>query len=118
MAYTKFAKTVRKLMIDADENLSDLAKLFDVSIAYVSSVFTGKKTIPEKWVDLIINHYELNETRREALIKDYSESKDVLRIDISEMNSANKTLAVQFQRKLDNLSAEDIEKLKEILKED
>ena len=105
-------------MIDAEENLSDLAKLFDVSIAYVSSVFTGKKTIPEKWIDLIIVHYDLNEKRKEELIKDYSESKDFLKLNLCNMNNTNKTLAVQFQRKLENLSDEDIEKLKEILKED
>ena len=42
MKYTAFGKVVRKLMIDRDENLKDIAKLFDVCAAFVSLVLGGK----------------------------------------------------------------------------
>ena len=118
MGYTTFAKFVRKLMIDNDENLSNLAKLFNVSIAFVSSVFTGKKAIPEKWYDEIVSHYKLEGKDKKELLEVYSESKESLKIDLSNTKPQNKKLAIQFQRKLDNLSEEDIKKLEELFKED
>ena len=114
MKYTKFAKYVRKLMIDNDENLSDLSKVFDVSISFVSSVFVGKKVIPEKWIDLIVSHYNLDKDQENQLINLYGESKDSLKIDMSTLNNERKQMVVQFQRKLESLSDTDVETLQKI----
>lgn len=103
-------------MIDADENLSDLAKLLNVSVAYVSSVFTGKKPIPEKWLNIIIAHYNLTDRGEEELLNAYSESTDVIKINLSDMNTRNKNLVVRFQRKLDDLKEADLAELDNILK--
>lgn len=117
MGYTNFAKFIRKLMIDHDQNLGILAKELDVSAAFVSSVFTGKKPIPETWLDKIIKLYNLNKRKQEELLKAYSESKESIKLDLSMLNQRKKELAIQFQRKFENLSKDDISKLEKILKE-
>lgn len=117
VGYTNFAKFIRKLMIDHDQNLGILAKELDVSAAFVSSVFTGKKPIPETWLDKIIKLYNLNKRKQEELLKAYSESKESIKLDLSMLNQRKKELAIQFQRKFENLSKDDISKLEKILKE-
>lgn len=117
MGYTNFAKFVRKLMVDNDQNLGTLAKELGVSVSFVSSVFTGKKPIPETWLDKIIKFYDLNNEKQEELLKAYCESKESIKLDLSMLNPQRKELAIQFQRKFENLSSEDIAKLEKILKE-
>lgn len=43
MGYTWFGKSIRKLMIDNEENLGNLAQLLGVTNAFVSSVLIEKK---------------------------------------------------------------------------
>ena len=71
MGYTKFGKAVRKFMIDKDETLGDLATLMGVSTAFISSVLTGKKKVPEDWYGTICGHYNLNENERKNLYDAY-----------------------------------------------
>lgn len=117
MGYTPFAKNVRKMMIDADENLLDLANQLDCSVSFVSLVFTGKKAVPESWIEIISNHYNLNDKQREKLFEAYCESKKNVQIDLSNSNNMQKRLALQFQRNLNGLTDEEVERLSEILKE-
>ena len=116
MGYTPFAKNVRKMMIDADENLLDLSELLDCSVSFVSLVFTGKKAVPESWVEIISKHYDLNDIQREELFEAYCESKRNVQIDLSNSNNSQRKLALQFQRNLNGLTEEEIERLSEILK--
>lgn len=44
MQYSLFGKELRKLIIDQDLKVYDLAKKLGVSSAFISSLMTGKKT--------------------------------------------------------------------------
>ena len=116
MGYTPFAKNLRKMMIDADENLVDLSKLLDCSVSFVSLVFTGKKATPESWVEIISKHYNLNGIQKNELFEAYCESKKNVQIDLSNSNNSQRKLALQFQRNLNGLTDDEIEKQSEILK--
>ena len=115
MGYTKFGKIIRKLMIDNDENLKDLAEIMDVSTAFVSSVLVGKKSAPKNWLELLSNHYNLNNDERKELNDAYDETKNSIKIDVSDCEVGKKKLALQFQRRLSALSEEEVKSLLDIL---
>jgi hypothetical protein len=59
MTTTAIGKELRKLRIDEDERLLDMAKRLDKSSAFVSAVETGKKSPPSGFEELIIRTYRL-----------------------------------------------------------
>ena len=118
MGYTNFGKKIRKYMIDKDENLGTLAEMFDVSTAFVSSVLIGKKPVPEEWYSKLCDHYNLNEEERNILYDDYCDTKNTIKLDVSQVDTGKKKLALQFQRKLPELSEEEWKSISEILGEE
>lgn len=61
MAITEFGKFIRKFRLDNDERLYDMAQKLDVSSAFLSSVETGKKSIPQKLLDNLETVYSLSD---------------------------------------------------------
>ena len=118
MGYTQFGKIIRKLMIDNDENLNTLAKLFNVTSAFVSSVLTGKKPVPEDWYAALCDHYNLDEAMRSTLYDAYCSTKNTIKLDVSNVEINKKKLAIQFQRKLTELSDEDLQSMFDILEKE
>ena len=118
MGYTRFGKKVKKMMIDRDENLGTLAKLLNVSTAFVSSVLIGNKSIPEDWYRALCNHYALNEEDKNDLYDAFCETKKMIRVDLSNVQNDKKKLALEFQRKLPSISQSELNSIREILKED
>lgn len=115
MKRSSFGKEIKKLMVDNDENLIDLARLFDVSIPFVSAVISGKKNVPNGWLEKISTHYKLN-LQKQNYLKDLAdESKQMLKINLSNCSKQQRGLALQLQRNLNNLDETEIKKLMEIL---
>ncbi len=104
-------------MIDHDETLGDFASFVGVSSAFVSSVLTGKKNIPDDWYDKICEHYPLNNADKTALYDAYCETKNSIKIDVVAIPAQAKRVALQFQRQLPTLSTEDLEAIRKILEE-
>lgn len=115
MAYSEFGKFVRKLMIDKDENLADLSTLFNCSTSFVSSCLTGKKKAPEGWLNLIEDHYNLNSEEKENLYSSFLQSKDHQCINTENLNTEKKKLLFTLNRRLENLSDDDIETILGVL---
>lgn len=115
MGYTKFGKIVRKLMIDNDNTLGDVAMMMGVSSAFVSSVLTGKKNIPESWYNTICHYYSLDDKSKEELYNAYCEERNSIRIDVENMPLESKKLAIQFQRSFPTLSEEKLHEIWEII---
>ena len=102
-------------MIDNYENLSNIAKLMGVSTAFVSSVLTGKKNIPETWFDIFTNHYDLDDNTKSELYNAYCEEKNSIKIDVDNIPLSGKKVAVQFQRTLPGLSEEELTEIWNII---
>ena len=118
MGYTKFGKIVRKEMIDHDENLLSIAQLLGVTTSFVSAVLTGGKGVPDNWVDELSKHYNLTGSKYDEFYDAYCEDKKNVKIDVENVPLTQKKLAVQFQRKLPELDAVQIQSIFNILKED
>ena len=118
MAYTKFAEFLRILRVRNHENMGDTAKLLGVNIAFVSAVESGKKNVPEDWVDKIVQHYNLNEQEKAKLIRAVEDSKTISKINLVSAPSFKRQVALQFQRSFDEIDEETARKILELLGED
>lgn len=73
---TEFGKAIRKIRLDKGEILKDMAKRLGISSAFLSAVENGRKNVPEKWIDQIIEFYQLDEEGQKKLKQAYFETKD------------------------------------------
>lgn len=112
---TNFGKEIKKLMIDNDENLINLALILNVTVPFVSSVLNGNRNVPDTWFNILKEHYNLDDKQLDNLKILAEESKDTIKVDLTKCNDNQRGLAVQLQRNLSNLSEEEIEKIKNIL---
>lgn len=113
MSYTPFGEFFRMLRIKHHEILNDASNFLNVSSAYISAVECGKRPVPEEWVPLISAHYNLKEKEIAELKKAIEESKTSIKINLTRSSTAQRTVAIQFQRSFDSM---DEKTAKEILK--
>ncbi|MEX3623546.1 helix-turn-helix transcriptional regulator [Viridibacillus arvi] len=64
---TDFGKFTRKLRIDHDENLKDMASKLNVTSRSLSEVERGKRKIPDEWAQSIAEKYVLSEQQLNEL---------------------------------------------------
>ena len=103
---TEFGKVLRKLRIDNQELLKDMAARLRVSSAYLSAVETGKRKIPPEWISTIEHEYKLE------LESAYEQSASELKISLANATGMQKEVAISFAKALNGL---DEKKLKKIL---
>ena len=115
MNYTSFGKELKKIMIDNNSRIYDLAKTLDVSSAFVSSVICGNKSVPEEWIPVIVGKYNLNSSQEKSLINKMMESKKTVVISLEGLNNNQKKFTYQLQRNLKDLSNADIVELEKII---
>lgn len=113
---TEFGKALRKLRIDKDELLKDMASKLDVTISYLSAVENGRREVPQNWVDDITILYGLNAKERDKLENLAYKSKKRISINLESADSKRKDVALAFARKFDDFSDEEIRKINSIIK--
>lgn len=117
MNYTKFGELFRILRIKHHEVLADAKEFLGVSTAFISSVESGKKSVPDDWADKISHHYELSREEKEELIDAIDQSKKTMKIDLSSVNGLKKSVALQFQRSFQDADEDTMLEIQRILEE-
>jgi len=112
---TEFGQFLRKLRIDCDELLKDMAGVLGVTSSYLSAVETGKRNIPENWVEKICQHYNLDMIDRELLTVAAFNSTKTVTMDLSNMVPKRRETASLFARKFDNVDDSVIEDIRKLL---
>lgn len=69
MMLTNFGKFNRKLRIDNNEKMKDMAQKLGVTSSYLSAVEHGKRRVPIVWIDKIAGYYKLTEQQLAELNK-------------------------------------------------
>ncbi|WP_455466899.1 XRE family transcriptional regulator [Bartonella sp. B39] len=110
---TPFGKTLRKLRIDHSERLLDMAKKLDISVAFLSSVEIGKKSVPVGMEEKIIELYVLDQETAACLRKESDASRKSFTIKPS--GPLSREIVGMFVRSLNSFSQEDLAKLKKLL---
>ena len=113
MSTTALGKFLRKIRIDRDERLYDMAKHLGVSSAFLSSVENGHKKASTTF---IIDAYNLDMEQQEQLKDAVSLSEH--KIDISQFSPQKQEATLMFARKFDELTDEQIDQIRNILEGD
>lgn len=108
---TEFGKELRKIRIDHDEILKDMAEHLGVTASFLSAVEVGKKNIPNGWIDLIAQAYNLNKTEKDSLEEKAQRSINAIKINLYGSTQKQRDLALVFARKFDDLSDETASKI-------
>jgi transcriptional regulator with XRE-family HTH domain len=112
---TEFGQFLRKLRIDCNELLKDMADKLGVSSSFLSAVETGKRNIPEGWVEKICQYYDLDIFDREGLKVAAIKSARAVTMDLSNMVPERKETALLFARKFVDVDDSAIEVIRKLL---
>lgn len=116
MATTALGKFLGKIRVDRDERLYDMANHLGISSAFLSGVENGHKKASTTLIDNIIDVYNLDVDQQDRLKDALSLSEN--KIDISEFSPQKQEATLMFARKFDELTDEQIDQIKNILKGD
>ena len=116
MATTALGKYLRKISIDHDERLYDMAENLGISSAFLSSVENGHKKASDSLINKIIENYHLTQEQQKELL--YAKSKSVSKIDLSSFSPEKQEATLMFARKFDDLTDEQVQRIRKILKGD
>ena len=112
---TELGRFLRKLRIDEDEILWDMAKKLEVTASFLSAVENGKKKMPSSWNRRICELYNLSSAQKEDFTRAIAETEDAIEMDFGSINSSNRELAVSFARQFPELDEEQTAQIKKIL---
>lgn len=113
---TKFGKIIKKIRIDNDELLGDMASKIGVSTAFLSKVENGLSKPSDKVVNQIIFKYGIQGIEKEKLEEAAAEQQNGYLINFSGLNAKEKRLTIQFAQELPNMNTENIRAIQNILK--
>lgn len=113
---TEIGKLLRKLRIDKNERMLDMAGKLDVSSSFLSAVEIGKKSPPSNFDSLVSKAYNLQGSAYDALVTavDRSRKSFVLEPD----TDLGRDTAGLLARKMESLSADQFMSIQEILNDD
>lgn len=110
---TEFGKELRKLRLDRDEYLKDMADKLKISVAYLSAVETGKRKIPDDFISKIVMAYNLTD-KDAMLLNDLKNiSAAEVRVPLMGRTMKQKEAILSFAKAIDGI---DNKKLDEILR--
>jgi HTH-type transcriptional regulator, competence development regulator len=109
---TPFGKAARKIRIDRSETLGDMADALGISAAFLSSMETGKRNIPDEMVEKIVRYFDLKGTEANELRRLAMESRNTIKL---KPTGKNRQLATAFARKFEELDKTQIEEILRVL---
>ncbi|OHX15269.1 DNA-binding protein [Chromobacterium amazonense] len=89
MVITEFGKLIRKARLDAEITLSTMAQDLGVTSAFLSSLETGRKKIPDGWPQKVEEYFQHHGMKVHGLIE---------AADITNQNISLEGLAPEHQR--------------------
>ena len=114
---TEFGKILRKIRIDNQELLKDMAKKLGVSSAYLSAVETGKRKVPNGWVTKVANLYALDEESKDELELACERSAQEVKISLAKATGLQREAALSFAKALEGLDDQKLRKIMEVVDE-
>lgn len=112
---TPFGKELRKIRIDLNEILMDMAEKLGVSPAFLSAVETGKKNVPNHWVDEIASAYHLSAENKDRLTQAAIDSTTQIKMNLTGASDLKREAALVFARQFDTISDDTVQSLLELI---
>lgn len=110
---TELGKFLRKLRLDRNELLGEMAEKLSISPSYLSAIENGKRPIPKSFITNIKCTYRLSAQQMTQLRNIANFSK----VEVKPTNEFQYDVAIGLARGLHNLSEVQLEKIQKILSE-
>lgn len=114
---TNFGKELRKIRVDHNEILKDMAEHLQVSSSFLSAVEVGKKSVPDNWVGIIADEYGLSDVDRQHLCILAEDAVKSIKIDLYGHGEPQRNAALVFARDFSVMSPETAEKVIQLMVE-
>ncbi len=114
---TTYGKYLRKLRVDNNETLKDMAINLGISVAYLSAVELGKREVPSHWNSIIKELYKLDDSKFSELLVEYSNSISDIKFNIKNYGEQERRVITTFARKFSDLTAEQLKEIETIIDE-
>lgn len=111
----KIGDYLRDLRLANSQTLKQMADTLDVSSAFLSAVENGKKKMPEKWYGVLSEKYSLSSSQFDELKTAVDESSTTIKLNLTNVNSSNRKLAITFARSFNGLSKRETNEILKIL---
>lgn len=112
---TELGKLLRHIRLDKDEYLKDMASKLGITSSYLSAIENGKRDMPSKLVRKIGDVYGLSSDMSEKLEEFAGKLKKKVEISTRDASKNKQYTAWAFARQFDDLSDEQIHKIRKIL---
>lgn len=116
---TEIAKFLRKLRIDNDQSLGDMADKINLSAAYLSAIENGKRTAPEEMKENLFRVYDLSEEKKLEFARLVAESRKKVEIGLKDIQQdilpEYVDTAVMFAHDLSQMNRKQLADVKEFL---
>ena len=95
--------------------MGDIAKLLNVSTPFLSAVENGKKNVPNEWFDILSEHYSMNKEEIKEMKSAAENSKNQVKIPLSNSESYQRDVALQFARSFSGIDEDTAKKILSLL---
>lgn len=110
---TEIGKALRKLRIDQDERLLDMAKRLDKSSAFLSAVEIGKKSPPPGLEDAVVAAYRLSGAAVDLICRAANQSRKAFKLEPE--SELGRDTAGLLARKMNTLNDSELKRIMDIL---
>ena len=115
--YTRFGEELRVIRTRRHQTQQEMADVLGVSKGFLSRVESGKKAIPENWIDILTDCYHLKPYHRQILEDAAALSKTRIQIILREVPNYKRILAIKFEKYFDQIDEDTAEKIISIIEE-
>ncbi len=112
---TTYGKVLRRIRIDRDELLKNMAEKLKMTSAYLSSIENGKRQIPNNMTRSIVDIYELDKHQMDELYNAEAHVRTNIDINLEEASSSQKATVLALARQFENLTDEQLKDIQVIL---
>lgn len=113
----RLAKFLRRLRLENDEYLKDMASKTGVSISFLSAVENETKKMTDSLIEKIIENYHLTKEQEEELRIASMEANKETTIYLDKLNKSQTELTYRFTRRIENIDDDTLLKIKKLLEE-
>lgn len=112
---SKFGQHLWRLRMERQESLSDLSRAIGASPAILSAVELGRKPASEKLTQSLLRHFKLDADESTQFLDLARQTRTKLELEIGSLDPRQKETAAVFARRFSELSAKDLESIRELL---
>ncbi|MBR0417938.1 MAG: helix-turn-helix domain-containing protein [Erysipelotrichaceae bacterium] len=116
MNYTAFGEEMRILRVRRHQTMKDMADVLGVTKSCLSGVEKGKRAVPGKWLDILVDHYHLKEYDRSRIQDAIYESRSQIRILLNGKENYKRNLALRFEEAFDSIDEDVAAQILSVLK--